>query len=93
MGIYKEVLASLIAQEELGINIGTVMFLENKQTGDLVEVLDPEALFNPVKDSISAQVQAGQEEQEPASISKENLKFPSGEELPRCWVDADYRTN
>lgn len=68
------------------------MFLENKQTGDLVEVLDPEALFNPVETSISGQVQAGQEEQEPTSVSKENLKFPSGEELPRCWLDANYRT-
>jgi hypothetical protein len=71
----------------------TIMFLENKETGDLVEILEPEDLFNPVKTSIPAQVQAGQEEQEPTSISKENLRFPSGESLPRCWLDANYRTS
>ncbi len=67
------------------------MFLKDKQTDDLIEILDIEALFNPNKSSVSGQAQAGQEEQEPASFEKENLKFPSGELLPRCWMDENYQ--
>lgn len=68
------------------------MFLQDKQTGTLVEILNPEALFNPAESAIMAKVQEGQEEQDPAPFQKEGLVFPSGENLPRCWVDADYRT-
>ncbi|MBE9170144.1 acetyltransferase [Pleurocapsales cyanobacterium LEGE 06147] len=69
------------------------MFLQSKQRGALVEVLDVNNLVDPVKDKVQAQVQAGQEEQEPEEYAKADLIFPSGESLPRCWVDADYRTN
>ncbi|MEW6492114.1 MAG: acetyltransferase [Cyanobacteriota bacterium] len=67
------------------------MFLQDKDTGSLVEVLDIEALFDPNKNSISGQDQMGQEEQNPASFNKESLKFPSGEDLPRCWMDVNYK--
>lgn len=67
------------------------MFLKDKQTGTLVEVLDIESLFDPNKNSISGQTQAGQEEQNADSFEKNNLKFPSGEELPRCWMDTNYQ--
>jgi hypothetical protein len=33
----------------------------------------------------------GEELQEPHHFSKAELTFPSGEALPRCWVDAQYR--
>lgn len=66
------------------------MFLKDKTTGSLVEVLDIEALFDPNKNSISGQGQMGQDEQNTASFNKEDLKFPSGEELPLCWKDANY---
>jgi hypothetical protein len=68
------------------------MFLKNKQTGDLIEILNVEELFNPNKDSVSGQNQAGQEEQEKASFEKKELIFPSGECLPRCWMDENYTT-
>lgn len=68
------------------------MFLKNKQTGDLIEVLDIEELFNPNKNEVSGRDQAGQEEQEKASFEKKELIFPSGESLPRCWMDANYTT-
>lgn len=68
------------------------MFLKDRSTGDLVEVLELDALINPTNDMISAKNQAGQEEQEPASFQKNQLTFPSGESLPRCWLDADYTT-
>jgi hypothetical protein len=67
------------------------MFLQDKETGTLVEILDPEALFSPVESKINGRIQSGQEEQDPTSFSKDNLTFPSGESLPRCWIDADYR--
>lgn len=67
------------------------MFLHNKQSDTLVEILDIEKLINPSENSISAKVQDGQEEQDPAPIAKQDLVFPSGESLPRCWLDANYR--
>lgn len=68
------------------------MLLQEKETGTLVEILDVRALVNPAEPSISGRTQDGQEEQDPESYSKDALIFPSGESLPRCWMDADYRT-
>jgi hypothetical protein len=67
------------------------MLLHNKQKDTLVEVLDVEALINPSQDQVMGQVQSGQEEQDPEPSPKVDLIFPSGESLPRCWTDADYR--
>lgn len=69
------------------------MFLQDKQTGVLVEVVDTLKLIDPMSDKISGRVQEGQEEQPPEEIAKANLVFPSGESLPRCWLDANYREN
>lgn len=69
------------------------MLLQNKQTGDLIKVLDTDALINPAQQSVPGRIQEGQEEQDPEQMAKESLVFPSGENLPRCWVDADYRTD
>jgi hypothetical protein len=67
------------------------MLLHDKQKDALVEVLDLIALIDPSQKEISGQVQSGQEEQDPEPSSKADLIFPSGESLPRCWVDANYR--
>jgi hypothetical protein len=69
------------------------MILQDKQTGALIEVMDTEELINPSHDKIKGRIQEGQEEQPPEDIGKDTLVFPSGEELPRCWRDADYRSN
>lgn len=66
------------------------MLLKDKQTDTLVEIHDVETLINPTQANVSGQIQAGQEEQNSTSFEKDKLKFPSGEELPRCWKDADY---
>jgi hypothetical protein len=29
--------------------------------------------------------------QDPEKFAKSELQFPSGEPLPRCWLDAHYR--
>lgn len=67
------------------------MLLQEKQTGNLVEVLDVQALVNPAEPKVPVRVQSGQEEQDPEPYSKDAFIFPSGEELPRCWIDANYR--
>jgi len=67
------------------------MLLQDKETGDLVEVLDVKELIKPTTDVVSVRNQLGQEEQEPTPHPKAKLMFPSGESLPLCWLDADYK--
>lgn len=66
------------------------MLLQTKERGVLVEVLDVQELIDPFKNKVSGKVQAGQEEQDPEEFTKSELVFPSGETLPRCWIDANY---
>jgi hypothetical protein len=67
------------------------MYLKDTVSGDMVEVLDTAALFDPCKDEVPGRFHSGEELQEPAGFSKASLVFPSGEALPRCWLDAQYR--
>lgn len=67
------------------------MLLQDKETGNSVEVMDIQSLINPVQHEIIVRVQDGEEEQDPESLKKQNLSFPSGEDLPRCWLDKNYR--
>ncbi|MBW4592248.1 MAG: acetyltransferase [Brasilonema angustatum HA4187-MV1] len=67
------------------------MLLQDKQTGHLVEIQDFEALISPLKPTIVARLQAGEEEQDPEEYEKQQLVFPSGESLPRCWIDENYK--
>jgi hypothetical protein len=67
------------------------MLLKDKQTGTLVAILDVESLINPAKAHTSGRDQEGQEEQEPEQFAKQDLIFPSGEPLPKCWTDAQYQ--
>lgn len=69
------------------------MLLQDRETGNLVEVMDFQSLINPANSEIVIQAQAGEEEQDPEPMQKTNLGFPSGEDLPRCWIDADYTTD
>jgi hypothetical protein len=67
------------------------MLLKDQESGELVKILELENLFSPTQDTVTGQIQGGQAEQPPSSFNKEGLIFPSGESLPRCWLDADYR--
>ncbi|MGB3612467.1 MAG: hypothetical protein WBA10_01645 [Elainellaceae cyanobacterium] len=67
------------------------MFLKRKDEGDLIKISDVDELFNPVADQITGRRQSGEEEQPPESFQKADLIFPSGEMLPKCWIDANYR--
>lgn len=69
------------------------MLLQEKETGALVEVMDFQSLINPMREEITIRVQAGEEEQDPEPKQKNELVFPSGENLPRCWLDVNYKDN
>lgn len=68
------------------------MLLHSKKAGALVKVSDTTELIDPLADTIQGRIQAGEEEQDPEQFAKTDLLFPSGEALPRCWMDADYRS-
>lgn len=67
------------------------MYLKHKSTGDMVEVLDVKSLVDPLRGQFVGRYHAGEELQDPANFPKAELIFPSGEALPRCWVDPNYR--
>jgi len=69
------------------------MFLKNNVNDDLVEVLTMKDLFDPFCSSVIGRYQRGEEMQDPEKFNKDVLTFPSGEALPRCWIDAHYRDN
>jgi len=69
------------------------MFLKHKSRDDLVEILTIKDLFDPFCSSLIGRYQRGEEPQDPETFNKGELAFPSGEALPRCWMDAHYRDN
>ena len=68
------------------------MLLKNTNTDGLIEVAALDELIDPFKNEVTGRAQAGQNEQEPEAFSKQDLVFPSGESLPRCWIDSDYKS-
>jgi len=69
------------------------MYLKDKNSGDLVEVLDVKALADPFQATIKGRFHVGEELQDSEEFNKSNLIFPSDESLPRCWVDPNYKKN
>ncbi|UCH54323.1 MAG: acetyltransferase [Pseudomonadota bacterium] len=67
------------------------MYLRQKPSDDLVEILDLSALFDPFQRKVNGRLHAGEELQDPSDFAKNELVFPSGESLPRCWTDPQYR--
>jgi len=67
------------------------MFLQETKTGHLVEILDLKALFDPFQEQVTGRYNIGEELPEPEPFTKAGLGFPSGEALPRCWLDPHYR--
>ncbi|MEM8778450.1 MAG: acetyltransferase [Cyanobacteria bacterium P01_G01_bin.49] len=67
------------------------MFLQHKPGEDDIEVLNIDHLYDPCETQISGRFHSGEELQDPEPFNKSELTFPSGEPLPRCWTDADYR--
>jgi len=67
------------------------MYLKEKATNHLVEIISLQDLFDPFHSHISGRYHYGEEAQEPEPMAKEALVFPSGEPLPQCWIDSHYR--
>jgi len=67
------------------------MFLKDKSSGDLAEVVDVSILIDPHAQQLMVRYQAGEEVGDPVKVEKSNLVFPSGEALPKCWSDPHYR--
>ena len=67
------------------------MFLKSKSHGELVELLEVSNLYDPFKKEILGRFHAGEEMQDPEIFLKSELIFPSGEALPQCWLDPDYK--
>ncbi len=67
------------------------MFLKERASGDLVEILTLQDLFDPFLGEVLGRNQHGEEVQDPEKFKKTELTFPSGEALPRCWIDPHYR--
>ena len=68
------------------------MYLKHKQSGDLVEIMDIPAVVDPTKTNVLARFHWGEEIQDEENMAKSELQFPSGENLPLCWVDANYKS-
>ena len=69
------------------------MLLKDQQNETLIEIADIIALINPAESDINGRIQNGQEEQPTEKFAKNELIFPSGENLPRCWTDAQYQSS
>lgn len=68
------------------------MLLKIKKDDVLVEIAEVTELINPMREEVMAQIQQGEEEQPPESFKKSDLVFPSGENLPQCWLDSNYKS-
>ena len=68
------------------------MLLKNKQTDGLIKISGLQELMDPFHDQVNGQIQAGQNEQPVEAFDKQNLTFPSGEGLPLCWLDSNYKS-
>ncbi|MEJ2619734.1 MAG: acetyltransferase [Candidatus Thiodiazotropha sp.] len=67
------------------------MFLMQKNSERLVEVLSLTDLINPNHSQIVGRFHSGEEMQDAESFNKAQMQFPSGEPLPQCWLDSGYR--
>lgn len=67
------------------------MYLLHKPSNNLVEILNPQELWNPFLEKVDGRFHAGEELQDPELFTKSHLVFPSGESLPLCWLDSEYR--
>jgi len=68
------------------------MYLKHRISGDLVEIMDEKALINPCQSYVPGRFHAGEEVQAIEQFLKSELTFPSGENMPICWIDAEYKT-
>jgi len=68
------------------------MLVKNREDNTLIQVMNADDLIDPFKESIQGRQKAGQEVQPTQTFDKSRLVFPSGENLPQCWMDPEYHT-
>jgi hypothetical protein len=66
------------------------MFLKHRPDDSLVELLQPDQLWDPFATAVLGRFHAGEELQDPQSFAKADLLFLSNEPLPRCWLNPHY---
>lgn len=66
------------------------MFLLYSPDGSLVHIESLALLLDPFVTTVEGRFHAGEEIQDPQVFVKSELCFPSGERLPRCWLDPGY---
>jgi len=71
-----ELLVEALGEQQLG---------EHHRGGVLVG-----AVVHHFAPRVLGRLQAGEELQDPTALNKAELSFPSGESLPRCWLDPHY---
>lgn len=69
------------------------MLVKNREDQTLIQVMNPEELIDPFKKEVQGRQKAGEEVQPTRAFDKSGLIFPSGEALPQCWIDPEYRTD
>ena len=69
------------------------MFLRNRTNNDLAQVVALDELMDPNSAKVTVRYHAGEEAGDPVGVKKSDLCFPSGEPLPKCWLDVHYRVN
>jgi hypothetical protein len=62
------------------------MFLKERSSGHLVEVIDFDSLFDPDSQTFEGRSQVGEDDQDNELFAKSQVVFMSNEELPGCWV-------
>ena len=62
------------------------MFLKERDSGHLVEVVVFDELIDPNRNRIQGKYQIGEADQDEEAFAKSDLIFMSGEELPDCWL-------
>ncbi len=67
------------------------MFVKQKSSGHLIEVLNIQDLYDPSLDSFEGRLNIGEDLPDSEQFSKSDTIFPSGEALPKCWIDPHYR--
>jgi len=67
------------------------MFLTDLDSNGLIQVLNLDAVFDPFTPKVRGRTQEGEDTMDEGEFDKERLVFPSGEALPLCWRDSNYR--
>jgi len=66
------------------------MFLKHSPTDELIEVIDLQDVISPYSPTVRGRSHSGETVYRPENFLKSELVFPSGEPLPKCWIDVHY---